>query len=168
MPLDFFEQVEPPPEAPPDTTGLLFPRDPGSRRRTDKGSATYAEPRHVLIVEDSRPLRELYRVILEASGYVITLAEDGVTGLAAALRERPDVIMVDIGMPVKDGVTMLEELRKVERRRKLPSAPAVLLSASPIFPEIDAESLGVAAMLDKAHLPPRKIVSVVTAHLPRN
>ena len=121
----------------------------------------------MLIVEDSRPLRELYRVVLEASGYHVTLADDGREGLAAALRDRPDLLMVDISMPVKDGVTMLEELRAAERRRRWASAPAVLLSASPLFPEVDTESLGVAAMLDKAHLPPRKIVSVVTAHLPR-
>ncbi|HKV85375.1 MAG TPA: response regulator, partial [Ktedonobacterales bacterium] len=93
-----------------------------------------ATPRRILIVEDSRPLRELYRVVLEASGYLVSTAEDGVTGLAVALREQPDLLMVDISLPGKDGVTMLAELRQAERSRRRAPAPALLLSASPSFP----------------------------------
>lgn len=122
-------------------------------------------PRRILIVEDSRPLRELYRVVLEASGYLVSTAEDGAAGLAVALREQPDLLMVDISLPGKDGVTMLAELRKAERSRRRAPAPALLLSASPSFPEVDEQALGVVAMLDKAHLPPRKITSEVNRRL---
>ena len=164
--LDSYQQLDPILDTPLGGPGWPFPADPDSALRDHIACEAHASPRRILIVEDSRPLRELYRVILETSGYTVTLAEDGAAGLAAALRERPDLLMVDISMPVKDGVTMLEELRQAERNRHWRPAPAVLLSAAPSFPEVDVDALSVAAMLDKAHLPPRKIVSVVTSHLP--
>ena len=164
--LDSYQQIDPMLDAPPDGVDWPFPADPVPSSREDSACEAQAAPRRILIVEDSRPLRELYRVILEMSGYMVTLAEDGAAGLVAALRERPDFLLVDISMPVKDGVTMLEELRLAERRQHLRPAPAVLLSAAPSFPAVDIDALSVAAMLDKAHLPPRKIVSVITSHLP--
>lgn len=164
--LDSYQQLDPILDTPLGGADWPFPADPDSVLREDTSCEAQASPRRILIVEDSRPLRELYRVVLEMSGYTVTLAEDGAAGLAAALRERPNLLLVDISMPVKDGVTMLEELRLAERNRHWQPAPAVLLSAAPSFPEVDVDALRVAAMLDKAHLPPRKIVSVVTSHLP--
>lgn len=164
--LESYQQIDPVLDAPPAGLALPLPVDADAPPREDTVCEAHAPPRRILIVEDSRPLRELYRVVLESSGYTVTLAEEGKAGLAAALRERPDLLMVDISMPVKDGVTMLEELRAAERRRDLRPAPAVLLSAAPTFPEVDVEALSVAKMLDKARLPPRKIVSVVASHLP--
>lgn len=162
--FESYQQVDPLLDAPPDGAGWPFPVDADVAPRHELACEPRTAARRILIVEDSRPLRELYRVVLEANGYAVMLAEDGNEGLDAALRVRPDLLMVDINMPVNDGLTMLEELRTAERRRQLPPAPAVLLSAAPSFPEVDVDALHIAAMLDKAHLPPRKIVAVVARH----
>lgn len=152
-------------EEPPDGVGWPYADAAPVVQPPDPALDAPATPRRILIVEDLRPLRELYRVVLEASGYLVSTAEDGATGLATALREQPDLLMVDISLPGKDGVTMLAELRQAERSRRRVPAPALLLSASPSFPDVDEQALGVVAMLDKAHLPPRKITAEVDRRL---
>jgi DNA-binding response OmpR family regulator len=74
----------------------------------------------VLIIDDEAPIRLLCRVNLEAAGMEVREAEDGPAGVAAALDERPDVILLDVMMPGKDGWEVLEELQGDERTQKIP------------------------------------------------
>jgi signal transduction histidine kinase/CheY-like chemotaxis protein len=78
---------------------------------------------HVLLVEDSADAREILRMILEQSGYLVTCAEDGPGAVAAALRCRPGAALVDIGLPGYDGY---EVARKI---RAAPEGASVLLVA---------------------------------------
>ena len=64
----------------------------------------------VLVVDDEAPIRLLCRVNLEAENMVVLEAGDGPTGLEAARRERPDVILLDVMMPGLDGWRVAEEL----------------------------------------------------------
>ena len=64
----------------------------------------------VLIVDDEAPIRLLCRVNLEAEGMDVLEAADGPSGLEAARRERPDVILLDVMMPGLDGWRVAEEL----------------------------------------------------------
>ena len=64
----------------------------------------------VLIVDDEAPIRLLCRVNLEAEGMEVFEAGDGPTGLEAARREAPDVILLDVMMPGLDGWRVAEEL----------------------------------------------------------
>jgi OmpR family response regulator RpaB len=57
----------------------------------------------VLVVDDELPLRLLYRFNLEAAGLIVIEAGDGPTGLESAKRSRPDLILLDVMMPVLDG-----------------------------------------------------------------
>jgi DNA-binding response OmpR family regulator len=66
----------------------------------------------VLIVEDEAPLRKALARKCIASGFAVREARDGREGLEIALREKPGVILLDIIMPVMDGITMMRELRK--------------------------------------------------------
>ena len=66
----------------------------------------------VLIVEDSKLLRTVVRDELERNGFTVTEAEDGKTGLETALKTHPDLIMLDLIMPVMDGMTMFTHLRE--------------------------------------------------------
>jgi DNA-binding response OmpR family regulator len=68
-----------------------------------------SEPR-VLVVDDEAPIRLLCRVNLEAEQMDVLEAADGLTGLDAARRERPDVILLDVMMPGLDGWRVAEEL----------------------------------------------------------
>lgn len=65
----------------------------------------------ILVVEDEVPYAQLLRDAL-APKYKVICAYNGVDGLAAAKKERPDLILLDIRMPGMDGMSVLKELRK--------------------------------------------------------
>ena len=66
----------------------------------------------ILIVEDEDSQRKVLRDTLSQSGYSILEAKDGVEGLHTALRERPDLILLDVRMPLMDGMAMMHALRQ--------------------------------------------------------
>jgi len=66
----------------------------------------------ILVVEDEAPLRHALADKLTRAGFAVHEATDGERGLAAALGERPDLILLDIVMPNVDGLTMLKNLRQ--------------------------------------------------------
>jgi two-component system response regulator AtoC len=66
----------------------------------------------VLVVDDDRGLRKSLSLILGDAGYEVRVAEDGEEGLAMALAERPELVLCDVRMPKKDGLTFLKEYRE--------------------------------------------------------
>lgn len=69
-------------------------------------------PKKILIVEDEKPLREALRDALTLEGFSLFEAANGEEGLAIALKERPDLILLDVVMPVMDGLTVIEKLNR--------------------------------------------------------
>ena len=80
-------------------------------------------PTHsVLIIDDEVQIRRLLRVTLEAGGYRVLEAASGEEGLAEAAQRNPDVIILDLGLPGMDGLSVLKRLREWSR------APVLVLS----------------------------------------
>jgi len=77
----------------------------------------------VLIVEDEAALRMAVGDILQAEGFAVLQATNGLEGLNTALKEHPDLILLDLMMPVMDGLTMLEKLRADEWGKNVPVFP---------------------------------------------
>jgi len=75
-----------------------------------------------LIVDDEGQIRKLLRVVLEDQGYHVIEADSGKAGLAEAATRRPDVILLDLGLPDMDGVVVLRRLREWSH------APVLILS----------------------------------------
>jgi len=75
---------------------------------------------NVLVVDDSLNTREIEKDVLEAWGYHVTLAEDGLDGLKQALAGDFDAILTDVEMPAMDGFTLTARLREEERYRHRP------------------------------------------------
>lgn len=67
--------------------------------------------RKVLVVDDDKSYTELLQDSLQSDDYKILTAHDGKEGLQKALDDRPDLILLDVIMPVMDGLTMMENLR---------------------------------------------------------
>ncbi len=96
-------------------------------RGNETDAAATVRPRaKVLVVDDDGSLRELLRLAFTTRGFAVVTAEDGRAGVDAALRERPDAIVLDASMPVLDGFGALQELR---RRSRTSGIPVVMLTA---------------------------------------
>lgn len=70
-----------------------------------------SQPRRVLIVEDHADVRHALRTLLEHEGHVVYEANDGAEGIEAAARLKPDVVLIDIGLPHLDGYQVAQALR---------------------------------------------------------
>ena len=81
----------------------------------------------ILVADDNFFSRELMRDLLEASGHVILEAVNGRNALDLIRRSRPDLVFLDLQMPLQDGFNVIRELRDDSRFRKL---PVVALTAS--------------------------------------
>jgi DNA-binding response OmpR family regulator len=77
-------------------------------------------PTKALVIDDEAPIRLLCRVNLEAEGMDVVEAGDGEAGLELARSERPDVILLDVMMPVLDGWQVAERLIEDERTKDIP------------------------------------------------
>jgi two-component system KDP operon response regulator KdpE len=75
-----------------------------------------------LVIDDELQIRRLLRVCLEANNYKVLEAPNGQEGIASAAQHRPDVVILDLGLPDMDGVTVLKRLREWSR------VPIVVLS----------------------------------------
>lgn len=91
----------------------------------------------VLVAEDDQYIRELLVDILFDAGYDVFQAKDGGAALEQAAKERPDLILLDVWMPVLDGFQVLDKLRG---NPEIQSTPVVLLIG---MPAIDGEQRGM-------------------------
>jgi two-component system cell cycle response regulator DivK len=83
--------------------------------------------KRILIVEDKDTSRELLRTVLEKQGYVVAEATDGEQALVLARANVPDLILLDLQMPLRNGYEVVSELRKDPR---FVSVPIVAVTAS--------------------------------------
>jgi DNA-binding response OmpR family regulator len=67
----------------------------------------------VLIVEDESAIQMAYARMLGSAGYAVTVATDAIGALSAAVRERPDVVVLDLGLPAGHGTLVLERMRNL-------------------------------------------------------
>ena len=79
---------------------------------------------HILVVEDDKAIRDGVEIYLRNQGYEVFQAANGAEGLEIIAREEIHLAIVDIMMPVMDGVTMLMKLRSQEHE-----FPVIMLSA---------------------------------------
>jgi CheY-like chemotaxis protein len=101
----------------------------------------------ILTVDDSRIVRMLITRALQAYDCQIVEATNGEEGLAAATREQPDLILLDVTMPVMDGFELLACLRK---EPSLAKVPVIMLTAESSQESVArADGLGVSGYIAK-------------------
>ena len=79
----------------------------------------------ILVIDDERSIRRMLGVLLEGAGHHVICAEDASHGLHAAAAEKPDLLVLDLGLPDLDGTEV------VRRLREWSSVPVLILSARP-------------------------------------
>ena len=82
--------------------------------------------KRILVVEDQEDLRGILRDLLSGTGYTVIEAADGEAGVAKAASERPDLVLIDIQMPVVDGY---EATRRIKADPALKPIPIVAVSS---------------------------------------
>lgn len=82
--------------------------------------------KYVLIVDDDPDMVETVGMMLESKGYEVGKAYDGIEGDEAIKKRRPDLVVLDVMMPRKDGYTLCAELKKDAATREI---PVILLTA---------------------------------------
>ena len=80
----------------------------------------------ILIVEDQEDLRDIVRFALEAAGYQVFTAVNGADGVAKAVAENPDLVLMDIQMPVMDGY---EATRRIKALSGMAATPVIAVSS---------------------------------------
>lgn len=85
-----------------------------------------ADKRKILIIDDDAFISGMYATRLMNDGYIVVTALDGVAGIEAASKERPDVILCDVLMPKLDG---FETLKKLKENPALKSIPVMMLTS---------------------------------------
>jgi len=82
--------------------------------------------KRIMVVEDQEDLRGVLRDLFASSGYIVIEAVDGATGITRAKSDRPDIILMDIQMPIIDGY---EATRQIKADPDLASIPIVAVSS---------------------------------------
>ena len=118
----------------------VVPQDASGPADTD-GSVTVQagdHPLKVLVVDDHPTNRRVVEMILDQVGAERVSVENGKEALEAYIHERFDVVLMDIQMPVMDGLTATQKIRLVEKEERRPSTPVIILSANAMPEHIEA------------------------------
>ncbi len=117
----------------------------------------------IAIIEDDEAISQMYRIKFEAEGYTVETAGNGKLGLELAQHMRPDIILLDLMMPIMTGEEMLVQLRKADWGKNV---KVIILTnrGEQEIPEVVRQS-GVDAVILKAAMTPRQVAELVKTKL---
>jgi len=113
----------------------------------------------VALIEDDQAISQMYRIKFEAEGYHVETAENGKLGLGLIEKMRPDIVLLDLMMPVMSGEEMLAKLRATPWGKNVKVIVLTNRGEQEIPPEV--RKLGVTALILKADMTPRQVAELV-------
>ena len=117
----------------------------------------------VLLIEDDLPLVRMYQIVLQEAGFEVITALYGEEGLEKIKRDKPDMVLLDLVLPKKDGRSVLKEINQDSELSKI---PVCCLSVLHQKEDIDAaKHLGAREFLVKTEVDPADIVRTIKKHL---
>lgn len=116
--------------------------------------------KRILIIEDELPLREAFALLLKAEGYEVEVAENGRVGLEKVESFQPDVVLLDLLMPIMNGMDFLKA--EAKRQSRAHSYKTLVLSnlSDPVTRE-DVKDYRIAGVAMKADLSPAELATAV-------
>lgn len=115
--------------------------------------------KHILIIEDEPTLASAYKTLLEQAGYQVSSAHNGKDALDQSTKFEPDLILLDLRMPIMNGV---EFLNSYKLKEKHPKVKVIVFSNYDMQEEIDeAYRLGADRYVLKAWASPKEILQIV-------
>ncbi|OGD56338.1 hypothetical protein A2V71_01295 [Candidatus Berkelbacteria bacterium RBG_13_40_8] len=117
----------------------------------------------ILIVEDDPLINKMYSEKLARDGYEVTVAQNGKIGLDKIKANPPDLIILDIMMPVLSGIEVIQEMKKDVNLEKI---PIIVLSNLTEGPDIEkAKKMGITEYLIKSDLDPEDVSNTIKKYL---
>lgn len=118
--------------------------------------------KRILVVEDQEDNRRILRDLLTSVGFQLFEAEDGEQGVAAAQTHRPDLILMDIQMPILDGY---EATRRIKANPDLKTIPIIVVTSYALSGDEDkARAAGCDGYITKPYSP-RQLLAKIKEHL---
>lgn len=114
---------------------------------------------NLCVIEDDLPIQHLYQTKLELEGFSVATASNGETGFELCERERPDLILLDLRMPVMSGDAMLAKLRAEDWGAQI--RVIILTNISKDEAPSALRFLAVDRYIVKAHYTPTQVVDIV-------
>ncbi len=113
----------------------------------------------ILIAEDEQAIAEMYQIKLEADRFKVKIAQNGQAALEVAAEWKPDLILLDLMMPITSGQQMLRKLRATDWGE---SIPVIIISNLGIErSDVDLDKYKVSAYIIKALYTPKQLVEEV-------
>jgi two-component system alkaline phosphatase synthesis response regulator PhoP len=128
-----------------------------------------AKKAKILMVDDDADFVESTKTILESKPYEVIVANNGDEGLRKAREEKPDLILLDVIMPVKDGFTAAEQLKKDPQLSKIPTLMLTAFAEKGLETSIPVSrgfNLETEDYIDKP-VSPEELLARVEKHLKR-
>jgi len=120
-----------------------------------------SKSKSILVIEDENTLNEAYQLVLAKAGYDVLSAFDGKEALQILKEVTPDIILLDLRMPVMDGIEFLKNYNKDKSIKNPPRV--IVFSNYDMQKEIDqAYALGADRYVLKSMTSPRELISLVS------
>jgi CheY-like chemotaxis protein len=117
----------------------------------------------ILLAEDDLFLQRMYATKLTDAGFQVLAADDGVKAVSLMKKHKPDLALIDILMPKKDGFEVVEEIKQDADIKGIPII--FLTNLSEVEDVKRAKKLGVTEYLIKSHFLPSEVIEIVQKKL---
>ena len=117
----------------------------------------------IAIIEDDSVISQMYRMKFEADGFEVQIANNGRDGIALVQEFSPDIVLLDLQMPLMNGAEALKQMRKTDWGKTIPVM--ILTNLGEEEAPKDIRSLGIESYIVKADLTPRQVVERVKTSL---
>jgi len=117
----------------------------------------------IAIIEDDSVISQMYRMKFEADGFEVEVANNGKDGIVLVQEFAPDMVLLDMQMPVMNGDEALRQIRKKDWGKTVPVM--ILTNLGEEEAPKDIRSLGIESYIVKADLTPRQVVDRVKSSL---
>lgn len=117
----------------------------------------------IAIIEDDLAISQMYRIKFEAEGYSVETAENGKLGLELLKEMKPDIVLLDLMMPIMTGDEMLKLLRATDWGKNIKVIILTNIGEQEIPDGV--KELGISAFILKADMTPRQVAKLVKEQL---
>ncbi len=117
----------------------------------------------VLLIEDDQQISKVYEIQLKKEGFNIVISRDGDEAVEIFSKENPDLVVLDLMLPKRDGFGVLEYIRKVEKNKKVPIL--VISNLGQKGDRLRAMELGATSYMIKVDHPIKDIINTIKEYL---